>query len=40
MVVGAGVIVTRSLAADKKNRAGQEEQQGGHREVQARKYCA
>jgi hypothetical protein len=32
MVVGAGVIVTRSPAAGKKNRAGQEEQQGGHRE--------
>ena len=30
MLVSAGVIVTRSLAAGKENRADQEEEQGGH----------
>jgi hypothetical protein len=39
MVVGAGVIVTRSPAPGKENRTGQEEQQGGHSEVQPRKHC-
>jgi hypothetical protein len=37
MVVGAGVIVARSLATDKENRAAQEEQQGCDGEVHSPK---